>query len=106
MNAFLSVIFVLAIQGSVLDYARSIEAALRETQTKSDLTITTTITEKTGGKGSIVNLPEKEIVAEITISVIGNDSKITKLTIEQAKETLLTAHREIMKQAMADATHD
>lgn len=106
MNAFLSILFTLAIQGSVLDYARSIEAALREVQTTNVLSAKTTITEKAGSKTSIVNLPAKTIETEITISVTDNNSIITKMTIEQAKETLLTAHREIMRQALIDATHD
>jgi acyl CoA:acetate/3-ketoacid CoA transferase len=106
MNTFLPLVFILVLHGSVLDYARSIEAALRETQTKSALTIKTTITENSGVKEGIENIPEKEIVAKIMISVMGNDSKITKLTIEQAKETLFKAHREIMRQALIDATHD
>lgn len=105
MNVLTSIL-LFSLQTSILDYARSIEAALREAQTTNVLSVKTTITEKAGSKTSIVNLPAKTIETEITISVTDNNSIVTKMTVEQAKETLLTAHREIMRQALLDATHD
>jgi len=109
MNLFLLISLILVVQGSALDYARSMEAAIRDYSTihKSKSVLTENVGKVAiGGKEEIKNLPEKEIAEEITISVIDNNSNIRNMSLSEMKATLNSMHKEIMREALLRATHD
>jgi len=109
MNLFLLISLILVVQGSALDYARSMEAAIRDYSTihKSKSVLTENVGKVAiGGKEEIKNLPEKEIVEDITISVIDNNSNVKSMSLSEIKEALNSIHPVIMREALLRATHD